>query len=192
MLIHKTNLVSKVGMLLVAGMLAACGNKGANTPADAPVNEEEHAVDSATCETPSADSVGDYTEETQSENYTETQAKQHNSTPKQKAVKGETIFYDGRVGDDDVTVQLTFRDNQVSGFIVRESNNKKSSVSGTLDADGNIQLSEFSQSKKVGKLVGVKHRRKRRFSGDYIANGKTYTFKFSKSSAPDDGDDIYQ
>ena len=92
-----------------------------------------------------------------------------------------------------MNVRLLFQGKQVSGFVKRIDSGKKTNVSGSLDDDGNILLTEYSQSQKVGRLVGTRHRRKRRFSGEYSSvNGSTGSFKFSKTSPHRVVDDIYQ
>lgn len=185
MLVRRNTLVLNFCLLLLTGSLAACGGENPSASQNAPSSQTDD-VSAAGTGRKSADSKG-------KNNSKKDDASPRRSGAKQVASETETIYYDGRVGDDDVLLQLHFKGNQVSGTIVRESTNKKFKVSGSLDAEGNITLSEFSQSRKEGWMVGTKHRRKRRFSGDYFnANGGKSSFKFSKTSAPDDVDDIYR
>ncbi|MBR6104976.1 MAG: hypothetical protein IKP81_07955 [Paludibacteraceae bacterium] len=117
----------------------------------------------------------------------------HRPNSKANQTDAETFYYDGRIVDDEVNVRLLFQGKQVSGFVKRIDSGKKTNVSGSLDDDGNILLTEYSQSQKVGRLVGTRHRRKRRFSGEYSSvNGSTGSFKFSKTSPHRVVDDIYQ
>lgn len=187
MLKQKSNVVNYISMFVLAGSLAACGGKS-NVPANAPSSETDSVV---TEEVP--DEIPVEEEKMQPDVVTESSAPQHSTVVKQQPVRSESIHYDGRIGRDDVHVLLSFKDNVVSGVVTYDESAKKYKVSGALDADGNIQLNMFAQSKKVGRLVGVKHRRMRRFSGNFLAaNGDSFTFKFSKTSSFDDGDDIYQ
>lgn len=172
--------------ILMVCVMGACNPKN---------NNDKDTSDKDTTKVEKTD-VGTVPEET--DNTIEQDVPKQKQRPADSEERPEKVFtvetnvlaidYKGKVGDEAAVMSLIYKGNAVSGTLHFLSSSSSISVKGKIDEDGNLVLYGSNSSK----LVSTRHRRKRRFSGDYTVRGTTQHFKFRKGTIADDEDDLYQ
>lgn len=178
----KVSVLGRIMPLIVAGIMVSCSKTGTTN-----TNSTEEAME----ETEQQDAEPQYegVPESQPSENSNQQKPAAKTARKQAPQESISVYYEGRIGNDEARMNLTFVGNNVTGTL--EKMGEKSKLKGTVDEDGEIHLTEVG---KNGKMVSTSHRRKRRFRGDYTKNGKSIRFRFRKSSPDGESDvvDIYR